>query len=281
MWTTSVCVYLCVYMVCVSTWYVRYVWYVCFKVCVCMICIWTHTTYYQYDYMIQLTFKKTETTFYYVLSEWFPRKRSWIFYWNNKSSKFIGFEGVCNLESRFKCPKCFFFNLKNASSGIPVTQDVKSSTCHPRNSHQWHRWNSHFFQVHFFHYVFPGALLPLFVSLFVFQVHFFHYLFHYSFSRYTFFTIYFHYSFSRYTFFTLFFTMFFTIFFRVHFFHTFFSLFFSRYTFFTLFFTLFFTIFFRVHFFHTFFSLFFSRYTFFFRFQKSKKSVPLRENSQN
>ena len=233
--------------------------------------------------------KKTETTFYYVLSEWFPRKRSWIFYWNNKSSKFIGFEGVCNLESRFKCPKCFF-NLKNASSGIPVTQDVKSSTCHPRNSHQWHRWNSHFFQVHFFHYVFPGALLPLFVSLFVFQVHFFHYLFHYSFSRYTFFTIYFHYSFSRYTFFTLFFTMFFTIFFRVHFFHTFFSLFFSRYTFFTLFF-------------HTFFHYFFSGYTFFTRgkctfftnfdcfprkgtlflhlfffsdFKSSKKSVPLR-----
>ena len=40
------CVYLCVYMVCVSTWYVRYVWYVCHvckirmgcKVCVCMIC---------------------------------------------------------------------------------------------------------------------------------------------------------------------------------------------------------------------------------------------------
>ena len=29
----------------------------------------THTTYYQYDNMIQLRFKKTETTFYYVLSE--------------------------------------------------------------------------------------------------------------------------------------------------------------------------------------------------------------------
>ena len=29
----------------------------------------THTTYYQYDNMIQLILKKTETTFYYVLSE--------------------------------------------------------------------------------------------------------------------------------------------------------------------------------------------------------------------
>ena len=237
------CVYLCVYMVCVSTWYVRYVWYVYFKVCVCMICIWTQTTYYQYDNMIQLTLKKTETTFYYVLSEWFPRKRSWIVYWNNKSSKFIGFEGVCNLESRFKCPKCFFFNLKNASSGIPV-KDVKSSTCHPRNSHQWHRWNSHFFQVHFFHYVFPGALLPLFVSLFVFQVHFFHYLFHYSFSRYLFFTI----LFPGTLFSHFFFTIFFTIFSGYTFFHTFFHYFFSGHTFFTLFFHFFFpdTLFFLI-----------------------------------
>ena len=105
-----------------------------------------------------------------------------------------------------------FFNLRNASRGIPVTQEVKSSPCHPRNSHQWHKWNSHFFSRYTFFAIF-------------FPVHCFHYLFHYSFSRYTFFTICFTILFPG--------ALFSLFFFQVHFFHTFFSLFFSRYTFFS------------------------------------------------
>ena len=145
-----------------------------------------------------------------------------------------------------------FFNLRNASRGIPVTQEVKSSPCHPRNSHQWHKWNSHFFSRYTFFAIF-------------FPAHCFHYLFHYSFSRYTFFTICFTILFPG--------TLFSLFFFQVHFFHTFSSLFYSLFfpgTLFSHFFSLFF---FRAHFFHTFFTIFFQIH-FFFWFQNSKKSVP-------
>ena len=152
-----------------------------------------------------------------------------------------------------------FFNLRNASRGIPVTQEVKSSPCHPRNSHQWHKWNSHFFSRYTFFAIF-------------FPVHCFHYLFHYSFSRYTFFTICFTILFPGTLFFTIlfpgtlfshfFFHYFFHYFFRVHFFSHFFSL-----------------IFFRAHFFSHFFSLFFSRYTFFSDFKIVKKVYPYEENA--
>ena len=144
-----------------------------------------------------------------------------------------------------------FFNLRNASRGIPVTQEVKSSPCHPRNSHQWHKWNSHFFSRYTFFAIF-------------FPVHCFHYLFHYSFSRYTFFTICFTILFPG--------TLFSLFFFQVHFFHTFFSLFFSLFFPFTLFFTIFFP---GTLFSHFFFTIFFQIH-FFFWFQNSKKSVPLR-----
>ena len=150
-----------------------------------------------------------------------------------------------------------FFNLRNASRGIPVTQEVKSSPCHPRNSHQWHKWNSHFFSRYTFFAIF-------------FPVHCFHYLFHYSFSRYTFFTICFTILFPG--------TLFSLFFFQVHFFHTFFSLFFSLFFPGTLFFTLFFTFFFRAHFFHTFFSLFFPD-TLFSDFKIVKKVYPYEENA--
>ena len=116
-----------------------------------------------------------------------------------------------------------------------------------------------FFQVHFFRYIFPGALLPLFVSLFFFQVHFFHYLFHYSFSRYTFFTI----LFPGTLFSHFFFTIFFTIFSGYTFFHAFFHYFFSGHT---IFFTLFFTIFFKIHY-------------FFSDFKIVKKVYPYEENA--